>query len=356
VTSSSSSYVVPLTVVKNAYGDLQTTRPGEFSSVASIFDAQLLQLLGRPDADRGVWLRLPWSLNTLVPVAAAHGFTPHHFSRASDSLILQWWCPNAGDNPTPRYAHVDHGCGAVVVNKRGEILAVKERFGSGGWNLPGGHLDEGEDMLTCAAREAREETGVRVEALGAIGLHETQYDAMPAFDAPREPGDDARVAAAEHAARWGATHHGMWVLCCASDEALQPDPSEIAEARWLRRDEWRGAFSAPVNLLVETAYASGQVAAAAEAANGTLSSPIPYLIVAHGTLLNGKRGPRDHTFYCAQPQDVVLSAMKAAGAVGDADNLAGGQIRQKWNVQSGIRAFAIMTLAVSLGFILGRKS
>lgn len=45
------------------------------------------------------------------------------------------------------------------------------------WQLPGGHLERGEGLLGCAAREAREETGLDVEPFRVVA---TTYDAFAA--------------------------------------------------------------------------------------------------------------------------------------------------------------------------------
>jgi 8-oxo-dGTP diphosphatase len=55
----------------------------------------------------------------------------------------------------------------VIVCNQGRVLLGLRRgaHGSGHWSFPGGHLEFGEDFATCAAREAREETGLVVEGL-----------------------------------------------------------------------------------------------------------------------------------------------------------------------------------------------
>lgn len=50
--------------------------------------------------------------------------------------------------------------GAVFVE--GDVLVVR-RATDGGWELPGGRLGVGEDAVPGLRREAREETGLRVE-------------------------------------------------------------------------------------------------------------------------------------------------------------------------------------------------
>ena len=50
--------------------------------------------------------------------------------------------------------------GGVVVNDRGEWLMIRR---NGRWDLPKGHLECGERIEACAAREIAEETSVRAE-------------------------------------------------------------------------------------------------------------------------------------------------------------------------------------------------
>lgn len=52
----------------------------------------------------------------------------------------------------------------IIVRRDGEVLLVRRDsvHGSGTWSTPGGHLDHGESLERCAAREAMEETGIEV--------------------------------------------------------------------------------------------------------------------------------------------------------------------------------------------------
>ena len=53
---------------------------------------------------------------------------------------------------------------AMIITKDDKVLLMKRKgpHGKGTWSTPGGHLDFGETLEGCAAREAKEEVGVDV--------------------------------------------------------------------------------------------------------------------------------------------------------------------------------------------------
>jgi 8-oxo-dGTP pyrophosphatase MutT (NUDIX family) len=63
-------------------------------------------------------------------------------------------------------------CGLLVLNEAGELL-VGHSTGNFIWDLPKGLIDDGEDALTCALREAREEFGLAFppDRLTDLGRH-----------------------------------------------------------------------------------------------------------------------------------------------------------------------------------------
>ena len=52
--------------------------------------------------------------------------------------------------------------GGVVQSEQGEVVMIRRNER---WDLPKGHREAGETMEQCAAREAEEETGVKVESV-----------------------------------------------------------------------------------------------------------------------------------------------------------------------------------------------
>jgi 8-oxo-dGTP diphosphatase len=57
---------------------------------------------------------------------------------------------------------------AAVRDLTGRMLLVR-RCDTGGWELPGGHVDPGESASDAAVRETAEESGITVEVTGLGG-------------------------------------------------------------------------------------------------------------------------------------------------------------------------------------------
>lgn len=114
--------------------------------------------------------------------------------------------PTAGGPPA-----VIEAAGGVVLRAGadGPEALVVHRRRQDDWSLPKGHLDPGEAAVDAAVREVAEETGVRCEVLGELGVS--------TYTLPRGP---KRV-----------TWFRMRPL--EGDPAARPPDDEVDMARWV---------------------------------------------------------------------------------------------------------------------------
>jgi 8-oxo-dGTP diphosphatase len=107
----------------------------------------------------------------------------------------------------------------LVIEHDGSIVLIRRKFEpfEDTWCLPGGHVEEGEQVKEAAQREAREETGLDVELQDILGV----YD---------EPGRDPR---------------GPIISIVYTAEAESTDlraETDAAEARWFDLDDLPNEF------------------------------------------------------------------------------------------------------------------
>lgn len=122
---------------------------------------------------------------------------------------------------------------AVIVQRGDHVLLGLRRstsHGDGCWQFPGGHLEDGESVEECAAREALEETGLEVSNL-RLGPWT----------------DDHFVAERKH-------YVTLYVLADAPHgEPRVMEPTKCAEWRWCGWD----ALPAPLFLPLRNLLANG---------------------------------------------------------------------------------------------------
>jgi 8-oxo-dGTP diphosphatase len=64
-----------------------------------------------------------------------------------------------------REQQVKVGVGVICLTPDGVVLLQRQgSHGAGEWSFPGGHLEFGESVLDCAARECEEEIGVKLSS------------------------------------------------------------------------------------------------------------------------------------------------------------------------------------------------
>ena len=62
--------------------------------------------------------------------------------------------------------------GAIIFNKKNEILLVKSNKWNDSYVIPGGHIEYGEDMEHALKREIMEETKLKIYDIQLVGLQQ----------------------------------------------------------------------------------------------------------------------------------------------------------------------------------------
>ncbi|MCV0403927.1 MAG: NUDIX domain-containing protein [Chloroflexi bacterium] len=129
-----------------------------------------------------------------------------------------------------RYRRTE-GAHVLVTDDEARVLVVRTTYLGPGWMLPGGRVERGETPHAAAAREAFEETGIRV-----------RVDRLLLVDAHRAR--DVSFVFAGH----------------AEGGELEPQLGEIAEVGWLSRSEIEETSPRLHRLLGMLDFAKGGVA------------------------------------------------------------------------------------------------
>ncbi|XP_060672613.1 nudix hydrolase 2 [Ziziphus jujuba] len=169
----------------------------------------------RQQGKKGVWIKLPIELSSLVDTAVKEGFRYHHAE--SDYLMLVYWIPDTVDTLPVNATH-RVGIGAFVTNHKREVLVVQEtrgKFrGSGVWKLPTGVTNEGEDICDAAIREVKEETGIETEFVEVLAFRQSHQAFFSKSD--------------------------LFFVCLLKPRSfdIEKQDSEIEEAQWMPVEEY----------------------------------------------------------------------------------------------------------------------
>lgn len=122
-----------------------------------------------------------------------------------------------------QFAEVEAAGGVVEMD--GHILAMRR---NGRWDLPKGHLEEGESIEQCAAREVAEECGLKLERI-SVTSHIT--DTRHFYYFPRT-------------ARWELKTTHWYAMSYDGDNSTAPQTEEgITEVEWIERGSATAHFA-----------------------------------------------------------------------------------------------------------------
>ncbi len=128
---------------------------------------------------------------------------------------------------------VVRAAGGVVTNHRGELLMIYLR---GRWDLPKGHIEEGEQSSVAALREVGEETGVKAEIVGCEPLMITLH----AYDTY---------------GRWELKSTDWWQMRASTDVLKVQAEEGIVDVEWCAGAELRERINASYPTIKEVVAA-----------------------------------------------------------------------------------------------------
>ncbi len=128
------------------------------------FEKELLSLLENLKNKRLLWIKLPIEKSELIPVLTDNGFVFHHSNERDLTLVKRL----VEDPEMPTAKNHTLGVGAVVMDGN-KLLVIKDRIWQK-YKLPGGYIDDCENISQAVVREVLEETGVKVEFESIVSL------------------------------------------------------------------------------------------------------------------------------------------------------------------------------------------
>ena len=133
----------------------------------------------------------------------------------SKSVILLTDTPEATFEALCKEFKVVRAAGGVVTNSEGDLLMIRLR---NRWDLPKGHIDEGEESHVAALREVFEETAVEAEIIENKPLA-TTWHAYNIYGP------------------WELKSTDWWMMRTSSNTAPKPQNEEgITEVRWMNSE------------------------------------------------------------------------------------------------------------------------
>jgi len=176
----------------------------------NIFEKELLNIIKNLENKKLLWVKIPIEKSSFIPLLTKYDFVFHHCNENDVTLLKKLI-----ENPIiPTARNHTLGVGVVVINENNELLVIKDRLGKR-YKLPGGYIDDDENISTAVVREVKEETGIDVEFTSIIALGHFK---------PLQFGES-----------------NLYVGCTAiafSSEINIIDDYEIIEARWMKVEEF----------------------------------------------------------------------------------------------------------------------
>lgn len=196
-------------VLKNDQYDGSTIDASTIPDSLEVFEEELLLLIEKLENKKLLWIKLDIIQSNFIPLLTKHEFVFHHCNETDITLVKKL----IHKPIIPTATNHTLGVGAVVIDGN-NLLVIKDKIWQK-YKLPGGHIDDRENISSALIREVYEETGINVEFDSIISL------------AHFSPGQ--------------FNESNLYVVCRAkplSKEINIIDTEEIIEARWIDIDSY----------------------------------------------------------------------------------------------------------------------
>jgi len=202
------SNFISLSITEDKYNGI-TIDGSSLTYDIDLFKKALLEIIAQNKTKNLLWIKIPICNSNFIPLLTSYDFVFHHCNEKDITLVKR-----ISINPIiPTAKNHTLGVGAVVI-KDNQLLVIKDKFQKG-FKLPGGHIDDRENITTALKREVLEETGIKIqfENITSIGHF-----------SPSQFGES-----------------NLYIVCKAkavSYEINIQDADEILEAKWINLEEF----------------------------------------------------------------------------------------------------------------------
>ena len=173
------------------------------------FEKDLLLILENLENKKLLWIKLMIEESSLISILTRHGFIFHHCNEMDITLVKKL----IHKPVIPTATNHTLGVGAVVIDDN-KLLVIKDKIYQG-YKLPGGHIDDSENITSALIREVYEETGINIKFDSIISLR--------------------------HISPGQFNESNLYLVCRAtalSKEINIIDTDEILEAKWIDVDTY----------------------------------------------------------------------------------------------------------------------
>jgi 8-oxo-dGTP diphosphatase len=173
------------------------------------FEKELINIIENIKDKKLLWTKLPIEKAYIIPLLTKYNFVFHHCNERDITMVKKL----INNSIIPTAVNHTLGVGAVVIDDN-KLLVIKDRTWKR-YKLPGGYIDDKENISQALQREVLEETGIKIELDSIVSLG--------------------------HSSQSQFEKSNLYVVCSAkalSKKINIVDSHEIIEAKWMDIDEY----------------------------------------------------------------------------------------------------------------------